>query len=177
MLSAYRKPTGGVFLEKLCKVLLTSNFDLGVIAKRSISLYGEIMKLLSLLFTRRLFALAAMLVVLVAFGGKAEAGCGEYVTIGGITFDLPMAGHNISGEPATPIVPKCHGPNCSSKPNPLPLIPPVNHTRLAPPIDEWVANAQAIAAQSSLSGISIAIVSAGTPIHCSSITYRPPRSI
>ena len=135
------------------------------------------MKHSCLLSARWLLTLAATLVVLITFGGKAEAGCGDYVTIGGVTFDVPMAGHNVSGEPATPILPKCHGPNCSAKPNPLPLIPPVNHTKLAPPIDEWVANAQAIAAQSSLSGMSIAIVSVGTPIHCSSITYRPPRSI
>lgn len=134
------------------------------------------MTLSPLFSVRRLLTLAATLVVLVAFSDQAEAGCGEYVTINGVTFDMPMAGHNVSGEPATPILPKCHGPNCSAKPNPIPLIPPVNNTKLAPPIDEWVANAQAIAAQSLLSGISIAIVSVGTPIHCSSITYRPPRS-
>lgn len=135
------------------------------------------MKLSLLLSAKRLFALAATLVALIAFGGKAEAGCGDYVTVGGVTFDLPMAGHNVSGEPATPLVPKCHGPNCSAKPNPLPLIPPVNHTKLAPPIDEWVAKVQSLVTQQSLSGTSIAIVSVGTPIHCSSITYRPPRSI
>ena len=135
------------------------------------------MKRSPLLSAKRLFALAATLVALIAFGGRAEAGCGEYVTIGGVTFDVPMAGHSVSGEPATPLVPKCHGPNCSAKPNPIPLIPPVNHTKLAPPIDEWVANVQSLAAQPSLSRISIAIDSVGTPIHCSSITYRPPRSI
>ena len=139
--------------------------------------YGTIMKLSLLLSAKRLFALAATLVALIAFGGKAEAGCGEYVTVGGVTFDLPMAGHNVSGEPATPLVPKCHGPNCSAKPNPLPLIPPVNHTKLAPPIDEWVAKVQSLVAQQSLSGTSLAIVSVSMPIHCSSITYRPPRSI
>jgi len=135
------------------------------------------MTLSPLLSVRRLLTLAATLVVMVAFGGKAEAGCGDYVTIGGVTVDVPMAGHTVSGEPATPIVPKCHGPNCSAKPNPIPVIPPVNHTKLAPPIDEWVANTQVLARQSLLSGISIAIDSVGTPIYCSSITYRPPRSI
>lgn len=139
--------------------------------------YGKIMTLSPLISVRWLLTLAATLVVLVVFGGKADAGCGDYVTINGVTFDIPMAGHTVSAEPASPILPKCHGPNCSAKPNPIPLLPPVNNSKLAPPIDEWVASTQAIAAQYTLPKISAAIVSVGTPIHCSSITFRPPRSI
>ena len=61
MLSAYRKSGDVVFLEKLCKLLLTSNFALHLITNKQLTDNSTIMKLSPLLSAKRLFALAATL--------------------------------------------------------------------------------------------------------------------
>ena len=68
-------------------------------------------------FLRRAVLPLAVVVFVLAFAGKASAGCGDHVVI------LKSGGESNADEP-TPTKPPCHGPHCSAGPA-APTPPPV----------------------------------------------------
>ncbi len=114
---------------------------------------------------------AALLLAAGLFGpaGRAEAGCGDYLSIDG----RPAADH--AGDADRPPGEPCHGPNCSARecPPPAPLVPPITPNPL--PKDRPAADA---AVADPAPGFDFpAEPPAGRPVRRSSQPFHPPRSV
>ncbi len=100
-------------------------------------------------------------------GGRAEAGCGDYVVIDG----QPVAGHDAGRVPGEP----CHGPNCSLRecPPQAPLVPPTNPS----PAPKDRSASVIIAADPSPGFDEPVALASRHPVRRPSDTFHPPRSV
>lgn len=110
---------------------------------------------------------AALLLAVGLFGsaGRAEASCGDYVTIDG---------QLVTHEPA-PLGEPCQGPNCSAReaPTPAPFAPPT--TSNPPPKDR---PADLAATADPTPGFErVGEPPAGRAIHRAYLPFHPPRSV
>lgn len=81
---------------------------------------------------RTVFALSALAALWDSNSSSAQAGCGDYVTIGN---GMGHAMQRESGPMGDPGMPPCHGPECSRR-QPSPL-PPTAPARIAV-FDAWI---------------------------------------
>lgn len=117
---------------------------------------------------------AALLLVAVAClsPGRAEAGCGDHVTI----LNAPAnPDHVRPGTPETPApAPPCEGPNCSGNPSrDLPPLAPV--TVAGPQVKEVVHNLALVGAPDGLRPPFNRDLTSPRPISRASSVFHPPR--
>jgi hypothetical protein len=122
---------------------------------------GSPMAFLSVPSTVRLLVAVAGVVLL---SGRAAAGCGDYVAIGG----------RVEAGPPAPMPKPCHGPECSSRPTPslpstAPATAPTEH-------HDWATPAADAADPDPRSGWAVPHTSASRGVRLPRAIFHPPRA-